>query len=112
MHRGNLFTDLPPASTEEHFEALCRGDTARVERIVSTGQATPPGEWYDQAQAEWVVLLQGSAGLIFEGDQQAVVLAPGDWVLIPARCRHRVAWTHPEQPTIWLAVHLDADPTA
>ena len=33
-------------------------------------------------------------------------MGPGDWVWLPARCRHRVAWTDPDAPTVWLAVHL------
>ena len=79
---------------------------ARVERIVSTGQATPPGEWYDQDGDEWVVLLSGAAGLLFEGEAAARPLEPGDWVLIPAHARHRVEWTAADEPTVWLAVHM------
>jgi len=26
-------------------------------------------------------------------------------VVIPARCRHRVEWTDPDQETVWLALH-------
>ena len=77
----------------------------KLERIISTGQATPEGEWYDQESPEWVVLLRGEALLLFEGDTEAMRLGPGDYIHIPAHCRHRVEWTHPEQPTIWLALH-------
>ena len=38
-----------------------------------------------------------------DGSERA--LAPGDWAVIPARCRHRVAWTDPAGETLWLAVH-------
>ena len=77
----------------------------RIERIVSTGQASPPGFWYDQDWGEWVVLLSGAARLRLAEEAEARRLAPGDWVDIPAHCRHRVEWTDPDQPTVWLAVH-------
>jgi cupin 2 domain-containing protein len=76
-----------------------------LERIVSTGQATPEGRWYDQERNEWVAVLSGSAGLLFEGEAGIRVLRPGDHVLIPAHRRHRVAWTDPQQQTVWLAIH-------
>lgn len=80
----------------------------RVERIVSSGQATPSGEWLEQARDEWVALLTGSAAIIFEGDAAPRELRPGDWLVIPAGTRHRVEWTDANQPTIWIAVHYKA----
>lgn len=80
----------------------------RVERIVSTGQASPEGFWYDQAQHEWVVLLAGSAGLAFaDTPGQTLVLSPGDAVDTAAHRRHRVAWTAQGETTVWLAIHYD-----
>jgi cupin 2 domain-containing protein len=81
----------------------------RVERITSRGHATPPGEWYDQPQDEWVALLAGAARLLVEGEPAARELRPGDWVLLPARLRHRVEWTDPDRDTVWLAVHAGPD---
>ena len=103
---GNIFAGLPqgPLPDEQVVELLA-APSLRIERIVSTGQASPPGFWYDQDRAEWVLVLAGSAGLLFEGEGAPRVLRRGDHVLIPARVRHRVAWTDPERPTIWLAVH-------
>lgn len=101
----NLFTPLQTQPTEEVFEELFRGSSFRVERIVSTGQATPEGQWYDQEQAEWVVLLSGSAILRFEGEVEGRSLVPGDAVNIPAHCRHRVEATKKGQETVWLAIH-------
>ena len=103
---GNLFAGLEniPA-TEEWFDEVLRAGLLRVERIVSTGQASPPGFWYDQPQAEWVVLLSGAAELQFEGDAKPRRLQPGDWVNIAAHRRHRVNWTDPDQPSVWLAIH-------
>jgi len=101
----NLFlTDAEP-TREENFETLIETDQFRLERLISTGQATPAGQWYDQETNEWVALLSGSAGLLFEGESSVRVMRPGDCVLIPARRRHRVEWTDPDQKTIWLALH-------
>ena len=102
----NIFSDLPVKLPNERFDELLRGGSFRLERILSTGQATPAGQWYDQDQAEWVLVLRGSAQLQFEGEAEAVELGPGDYVLIPAHCRHRVQWTDPQSPTVWLALHF------
>ena len=102
----NILADLPTKLPDERFDELLCGGGFRLERIVSTGQATPAGQWYDQDHAEWVLVLRGSAELQFEGEAEAVQLGPGDYVLIPAHCRHRVQWTDPCDPTVWLAVHF------
>ena len=102
---NNLFSGIPREITQEVIEILLETPGLVLERIISGGQATQPGEWYDQETQEWVVLLSGAAGLLFEGEAQVLVLRPGDYVLIPAHCRHRVAWTDPEQKTVWLALH-------
>ena len=104
---GNLFDAVPQDAAEEQFIPLLHAAGFTLERIVSTGQASPPGHWYDQDRAEWVVLLRGTAGLQFDGEAELRVLRPGDWVAIPAHARHRVAWTAPDQPTVWLALHHD-----
>ena len=105
MHSGNLFAAVPGSSTEELVETLVDAWGMRIERIVSTGQASPGDLWYDQDGEEYVALLQGAAALEFEGDPVLVELSPGDWITIPAHRRHRVAWTSASGPTVWLAVH-------
>ena len=105
---SNLFTRIPDDLPAELFETLVEGDAVRIERIVSRGHSTPAGEWYDQDRHEWVLLLTGAARLVF-ADGREVTLAPGDWLEIPARERHRVAWTDPERDTVWLAVHYRQD---
>lgn len=103
---GNLFARVGNAdSPTEQFEELLSRSGFRVERIVSRGQASPPGFWYDQDVGEWVVLLSGAAELQFENEATPHKLMPGDWVNIEAHCRHRVNWTDPSQPTVWLAIH-------
>jgi cupin 2 domain-containing protein len=103
---GHIYAALPEASEAEAFELLHEIDGVRIERIVSQGQATPPGEWYDQDQAEWVILLRGGATILFEGDDAPTHLKPGDHLLIAPHRRHRVEWTDPSQQTVWLAVHV------
>jgi cupin 2 domain-containing protein len=105
---GNIFAAVPARSDAEQSAILAETPRVRIERIVSTGQASPPGFWYDQDRAEWVILLQGAAGLLIEGEAEARRLRPGDWVELPAHTRHRVEWTDPDGPTVWLAVHWKA----
>lgn len=100
----NLFSDLPTACPEELADTLAAGPAVRIERIVSTGQASPEEFWYDQEEHEWVVVLRGEAGLLFEGETEPRHLLPGDHVNIPAHRKHRVAWTAAQEPTVWLAV--------
>ncbi|NLN12339.1 MAG: cupin domain-containing protein [Acidobacteria bacterium] len=104
--RGSLFACLPPAGEAEAFANLFTAPGLRIERIVSHGHASPDGFWYDQGWEEWVLVLAGSARLEIEGEPEPLPLAPGDWVALPARRRHRVAWTSPDEPTVWLAIHL------
>ncbi|HVB15738.1 MAG TPA: cupin domain-containing protein [Stellaceae bacterium] len=102
----NLLRDLPDARGGEVTDALLDAPGLRIERIVSRGQASPPGFWYDQKEAEWVLLLAGAARLRFEGEAEARALGPGDHVHIAPHRRHRVEWTDPTTETVWLAVFL------
>lgn len=101
---GNVLRDLPDARASEVTDILVAAPGVRIERIVSLGQASPPGFWYDQAEAEWVLLLAGAARLRFADEAEDRVLGPGDHVEIAPHRRHRVAWTDPKRRTIWLAV--------
>lgn len=105
INARNLFADIPDEKTKEVFEELLRGGNFRVERIVSHGEASPDGSWYDQDENEWVMLLSGAAELSFD-DGSRVVLAPGDCILIPGHTRHRVEKTDRNRETIWLAIHF------
>jgi cupin 2 domain-containing protein len=71
----------------ELTESLCMRPGLRIERIVSTGQATPEGEWCDQDDDEFVLLVAGAAPLLIAGEAEARELRPGDWLLLPAHCR-------------------------
>ena len=100
----NLFVDMTTPAAQERFDNLLTRPGLRIERIVSTGQSSPPDFWYDQDEGEWVIVLRGSAGLRLEGEASERVLKPGDFLEIPAHCRHRVEWTSSKEPTVWLAV--------
>ncbi len=105
MKEENLFSQIPESLQDEIYETLLKTGQFRLERIISFGQKTPAGEWYDGEMNEWVVLLKGNAGLSFEGENEMLVMQPGDYVHIPAHRRHRVEWTDTEQATVWLALH-------
>lgn len=98
----NLLHPLPASIPAELTETLVAASSVRVERIVSHGHTSPDDFWYDQPEHEWVAVLQGAARLRF--DDEVLELGPGDFVNIPAHRRHRVEWTTPDEPTIWLAV--------
>ena len=101
----NLFANFPSSIPEEFVEVLAESKHVRIERIVSTGHTSPDGFWYDQEEAEWVIVLKGEANLLFDGDDEAIHMKPGDFINIPAHRRHRVEWTTGDEPTVWLAVN-------
>jgi cupin 2 domain-containing protein len=106
MTRGNIFDlkNFISDSDKELFEPIFIGTNFKAERIISKGHTTPTGEWYDQEQDEWVILLQGEASIEFDNGKKNN-LNPGDYIIIPAKKRHRVASTSTEPPCVWLAFH-------
>lgn len=101
---ADVFAEIPDQLPEELVQTLLSTPGVRIERIVSLGHTSPEGFWYDQDWGEWVLLLKGSARLRFESGAP-IDLRPGAFVDIPAHKRHRVEWTDPAEPTIWLAIH-------
>src|SRR5574343_1277814 len=102
----NLCANLPPlGSAEEAFTTLLAEPGLIVKRIVSTGQSSPEGFWYEQPEAEWVLLLSGEALLRFEDEAEARRLLPGSYLDIAPKRRHRVDWTAPDTQTGGLAIH-------
>ena len=105
MTAGNLLAELPVVpEAAERLEILLAQPGLRIERIVSSGQASPPGFWYDQPETAWVLRVSGEALLRFADETEARRLRPGDWLCIAPRRRHRVEWTAANPPTVWLAV--------
>jgi len=108
LKTGNLFQSIPCADHEEIIDALVDHAGVTIERITSKGQSSSKDFWFDEARSEWVLLLQGQARLRFEQGNEILDMAQGDWVDIPAHCRHRVEWTAPEEETLWLTVYRPA----
>ena len=108
----NIFDNLPGSAKLELVDVLLQQKSIRIERIVSSGQATSPDEWYDQAEHEWVVVLSGEAKILIEkpGNSppppktELLHLKKGDSLLLKSHQRHRVAWTSQVVLTIWLAI--------
>jgi cupin 2 domain-containing protein len=100
-----IFTDIPAQLPTELCQTLLAKPNIRIERIISKGHCSALDDWYDQSQDEWVILLQGQARLTFT-DADPVELNPGDYLLIPAHCKHRVDWTRPDTESVWLAIHI------
>ena len=105
MQSGNIFSAIPKNLDQEAFEEIINSGNFLIERIMSRGHSTPPGQWYDKDQDEWVIVLAGSASLLFDGSDHAIILKPGYYVNIPAHVKHKVEWTDRAEETIWLAVH-------
>ncbi len=106
MHEiGSLFDSLTVELPEELITTVLRANGVPIERIVSQGQVSPPGLWYDQEENEWVIVLDGRAAILFEGEPEPVDFQRGSYVNIPAHVEHRIAWIDPSEKTVWLAIH-------
>ncbi|KZN59167.1 hypothetical protein N473_03155 [Pseudoalteromonas luteoviolacea CPMOR-1] len=101
--KQNVFNALPSDLTDEFFEVIAGNGDVKIERIISKGHSSPKTGWYDQAQHEWVMVMQGEGELTFE-DGRVIRLGAGEHINIPAHCKHKVSWTQPDTETIWLAV--------
>ena len=96
----NIF-DLPTLPLQEELTTiLAKGKNIRVERIISTGQTS---DWYDQEEADFVVLLDGNAEIEFE-NKPHIALQKGDTLIIAPHERHRVSYTSADPPCVWLCV--------
>ena len=101
---GSLLTPVRSDGGQEVIEAILVSPHVRIERIVSHANASPEGFGYDQEESEGVLVVQGRARLQFENEPDTRTMGPGDYVHIPAHTRHRIEWTTPAEPTIWLAI--------
>ncbi|WP_334187800.1 cupin domain-containing protein [Noviherbaspirillum sp.] len=107
MNAHDILEGIPALLPAEISESLVTASHVRIERIVSRGQCSPPGFWYEQVENEWVMVIKGEAELRVEnvdGGDKTVRLTEGMYVDIPAGVRHRVDWTSPDTDTVWLAV--------
>ncbi len=103
---GNLLTAIPAHLPDELVNVLLQHKDLRIERIVSRGHSSPAGFWYEQTEHEWVMLLQGEAVLRFEDGNRQIKLTGGDYLNIPAGCRHRVEKTSQDPDAVWLAIFV------
>ncbi|MEA1927428.1 MAG: cupin domain-containing protein [Candidatus Auribacterota bacterium] len=110
--KTNIYSGIPKDLPEELIEVISENKEVRIERIVSRAHRSPEGFWYDQEENEFVLLVSGEAELLFEEENESVRMEAGDYLVIPAHKRHRVAWTAPDRETVWLAVHFKLAPSA
>lgn len=103
---NNIFENIPDKLDDELVETIASSSNVNIERIISMGQASPEGFWYDQDDDEFVILLKGSAGLRFESSDKVIELKAGDYLTIGAHERHRVEWTSKEEESVWLCVFV------
>lgn len=104
----NIFQSVPRGASEEVFTELFLARGVRIERIVSHGHTAPAEGWFDQDENEWVIVLEGCGRIQFD-DGNECTLRRGDYLEIPAHRKHRVVWTDPSEPTVWLAVFHGED---
>jgi len=102
---GNVFSNIPRYIDDEVFDTILASSDCEIKRIISKGNHSPSNYWYDQNKNEWVMVLKGAAVLKFKNSKKIVEMMAGDYVHIPAHCKHRVEWTDPDVETIWLAVY-------
>ncbi len=107
MKPDNIFKNIPDQLPEELIQVIAAREPVRIERILSKGHRSAQGFWYDQNWDEWVLLMRGAAGIEMQDQSAVIKLEPGDYLLIPAGVKHRVAWTAHDETTIWLAVHIN-----
>jgi len=99
----HFLKDIPEFSNYELFQTIFSNKNIKIERIVSYGQTTPKDFWYDQKEDEFVLIVQGSAQILYE-NQELYHLNVGDSLYIKAHQKHQVVYT--QNPTIWLAVFV------
>ncbi|MBN2008971.1 cupin domain-containing protein [candidate division KSB1 bacterium] len=104
MTLSNLLKNIPSQLPDEALDVLAKTQSIRIERIISYGHSSPDDYWYDQDETEWVMVVSGNAKLQFRETGDEITMVTGDWIEIPAHCRHRISWTDPGKPTIWLAI--------
>ena len=106
METINIFSNLPDNLPEEVFETIVSNKHIRIERIISPkDHKTPEGKWFNQDLDEFVILLKGSAVLLYKESTESISLKPGDYINIPRHIEHRVESTDKKLETVWLAIH-------
>lgn len=94
----NLDTLQKPTCNSETFAQLFQNGSCRIEAIRSS--LTSPGEFYNQKEDEWVILIEGEAILEVEGVEYP--LHRGDYCFLPKHTPHRVLST--SENALWIGV--------
>jgi len=99
--------NIPKKLSRELFNTILSKNNIKIEKIVSKNHITPKGKWYSQNKNEFVIILKGSAELLFFPYKKypkghKIKMKTGDYINIPAHIKHRVDKT--SKKTIWLAV--------
>ncbi|MDC0302969.1 Nif11 domain/cupin domain-containing protein [bacterium] len=104
----NLFQTPCPPIGEEASRELASGTGWTLNLICSNAFSSPAETWMDQSEMEWVLVLRGSAQVSFKEADAVMDLSPGDHLLIPPNCLHRVERSDPDPGTLWLAMYWHA----
>ena len=75
-----------------------------IDYLRSRKGQTQPFFLYLAYNAPHVPVHLGSLGVCVRAAQKRVEMKPGDFLNIPAFKKHRVDWTTPDEPTVWLGV--------
>ncbi len=105
-NKDSLFSMIPNNLPEELFTTIIEKEGVKIERIVSDGHRSDPDFWYDQDMNEFVLIVQGSGTIQFQGQREPLTLSVGEYVFIPSHTKHRVVSTEMNAKTIWLAIHF------
>jgi len=92
IKKENFLSKIPSQIPKEIFESIASSENVKIERIISKGQATQKGKWYDQEKNEFVLVLKGNAVIEFDNNEK-VSMNEGDYVIIPKHVKHRVTET-------------------
>ena len=99
----SIYSKIPKELSRELIENIASSNEIKIERIISKGHKTPKDSWYNQDKREFVLLIKGSAELLFYPNK-LVKMKEGDYIIIPAHKKHRVENTSTKTETIWLTV--------
>lgn len=99
----NLFDIASVPSEGELEDSLLSYKNIKIKRIVSSDRLEI--DTFCQKEAEWVVLLQGSAEIVM--NEEHYRLQKGDSLFIPPLQKHTIAKV--EKGTVWLAIYIDEE---
>ncbi|MFZ4398615.1 MAG: cupin domain-containing protein [Bacteroidales bacterium] len=103
--KNNIFDIIQPFSDKELIDILFKNENIIIERIISFGNPSPDGFWYNQPNNEWVILLTGEAEIEYKNGDK-IYLKAGDYLLIPSNQEHRVSYTSKSPNCTWLCFYF------